>query len=166
MAIGRASVFARQPRAGVALVPLGCNSEPREILNNQRRWAWHFRCTHTHSVFERPGREQIMPDLIMLQRVAERAVPPASRAEDPGKWRKWGMVQKRGLAGNSHIDSRTCDSKPWNRLRPSHPLVRVGCDGELAEIVNNQRKLIWRFRAPSATRFPDRPDGDLSVPIC
>ncbi len=33
-------------------------------------------------------------------------------------------------------------------------------------IVNNQRKLIWRFWVSSATRFSDRPDGDISVPIC
>jgi hypothetical protein len=30
-----------------------------------------------------------MSDLMMLQRVAERALPPKSRAEDPGKWQKW-----------------------------------------------------------------------------
>ena len=61
---------------------------------------------------------------------------------------KSGMVQERGLAGNSHIDSRTCDSRPWNRLRSSHQLVTVGCDGEPTEIVNNQRTLIWRFWFP------------------
>jgi hypothetical protein len=31
----------------------------------------------------------VMSDLMMLQHVAERAFPPASRAEDPQEWQKW-----------------------------------------------------------------------------
>ena len=66
------------------------------IVNNQRNSMWHFRCTHTHSVLGWPGRARVMSDLMMLQRVAERAVPPASRAEGPKKWRQsgtfWGCI--------------------------------------------------------------------------
>ena len=35
-----------------------------------------------------------MSDLVMLQRVAERAVPPASRAEGPEKWQKWQFLRR------------------------------------------------------------------------
>ena len=45
-------------------------------------------------------------------------------------------------------------------------LVRVGCDSEPTEILNNQRKLIWQFWGSPAKRFSDRPDLDISVPIC
>ena len=60
-----------------------------EIVNNQRKSVWQFWCTYTHSVLGWPGPAQIMSDLVMLQRLAERAVPPGSRAEGPEKWQKW-----------------------------------------------------------------------------
>ena len=51
-----------------------------EIVNNQRNSVWQFRCTYTPlgSVIARPS--TALSDLMMLQRVAERAVPPGSRA--------------------------------------------------------------------------------------
>src|SRR4051812_1406107 len=42
----------------------------------------------TQSVFEWPGRARLMPDLMMQQRVVERASPPRYRAEEPEKWRE------------------------------------------------------------------------------
>jgi hypothetical protein len=59
------------------------------IVNMGRKSVWQFRCTYTHSVLGSPGPAQIMSDLVMLQRLAEQAVPPGIRAEGPGKWRKW-----------------------------------------------------------------------------
>jgi hypothetical protein len=41
-----------------------------------------------NSVLRWPGRPYIVSDLIVLQGVAERALPAASRAEGPDKWRK------------------------------------------------------------------------------
>jgi hypothetical protein len=38
---------------------------------------------------EWPGRARAISDLMILQRLAERAVPPGRRAEDLEKWRKW-----------------------------------------------------------------------------
>jgi hypothetical protein len=59
------------------------------ILNNQRKSVWPFRCTYNHSVLGWPGRVRVMSDLMMLQHVAVRAFPPASRAGGPEKWQKW-----------------------------------------------------------------------------
>ena len=46
----------------------------------------------SHSVLVLSGRARLMSDLTMLQRVAERAVPPASRAEGPKKWDFLGLL--------------------------------------------------------------------------
>src|SRR5260370_24835749 len=62
------------------------------IVNMGRKSVWQFRCTYTHSVLGSPGPAQIMSDLVMLQRLAERAVPPGSRAEGPGQWPKGGVL--------------------------------------------------------------------------
>jgi hypothetical protein len=34
-----------------------------------------------------------MSDLLMLQQLTERALPPASRAEDPEEWQKWQFLE-------------------------------------------------------------------------
>jgi hypothetical protein len=65
-----------------------CHSEPRDIVNNQRKLVWQFRCTYTHSVLNGPAQSRragIMSDVMMLQCLAERAVPSGSRAEGPPK---------------------------------------------------------------------------------
>jgi hypothetical protein len=54
---------------------------------------WQFWCTYTHSVLGWSGPAQVMSDLVMLQRLAERAVPPGSRAEGLEKWRKWQFLE-------------------------------------------------------------------------
>jgi hypothetical protein len=62
-----------------------------ELVNNQRELMWRFRCTRATRLRDGPAesrRAEIMSDLMMLQRVAERTFPPASRAEDPEKWHK------------------------------------------------------------------------------
>jgi hypothetical protein len=41
-----------------------------------------------HAVVESHSRRRIMSELVMLQRVAERAFPPASRAGRSKKWQK------------------------------------------------------------------------------
>ena len=74
---------ARERLPSRQFVRLGCHGEPHEIVNNQRSLMWHFWCTYTHSVLERPGRAQIMSDLMMLQRLAERAVPPEAAPKVP-----------------------------------------------------------------------------------
>jgi len=47
---------------------------------------WQFSVHLWHSVFEWPGPAQFKSDLMMLQRLTERALPPESRAERPEKW--------------------------------------------------------------------------------
>jgi hypothetical protein len=64
-------------------VRLGCHSEPPAIVNNQRTLIWQFRCTYTHSVLDWPDRARVTSDLMMLQRVAKRAFPHASRTAGP-----------------------------------------------------------------------------------
>src|SRR4051794_10831083 len=63
------------------LVRMGYHPELPEIVNNQWKSVWQFWCTYTHSVLGWPGPAQIMSDLVMLQQLAERAVPPGSRAQ-------------------------------------------------------------------------------------
>ena len=41
-----------------------------------------------HSVRDGPAEHAVMSDLMILQRLAERAVPPGRRAEGPQKWHK------------------------------------------------------------------------------
>jgi hypothetical protein len=67
----------------------GSDFRLREIVNNQGNSVWQFRCTHAHSVLGCPGRAWVMSDLMVLQRVAEPAFPPASHGGRPQKWQKW-----------------------------------------------------------------------------
>ena len=46
-----------------------------------------------HAVEGCPGRARVMSDLIILQRIAERAIPPGRRAEGPEKWQKMAVLE-------------------------------------------------------------------------
>jgi hypothetical protein len=67
----------------------------------------------------------------MLQRLAERAVPPASRAEQPEKWHKLGLVQIRRFSGNSTDEERALTMQGSHRGAPT--LVSGAAEEGVAE---------------------------------
>jgi len=67
---------------------IACNSEPVEIVYNQRTLMWDFWGALSHEVFRSPRRRHFSADLLSAKSFAERAVTPGGHAGRPEQWDK------------------------------------------------------------------------------
>src|SRR4051794_16958080 len=76
------------------LVPVGCHSEPLEIVNNQRKLMWDFWGALSHEVFRSPRRRHLSADPLSVESFVERAVTRGGHVGRPEKWDKVGLFPR------------------------------------------------------------------------